>query len=599
MRTFSISSRIAASPLLILLFVSSVGFAADSLTDAKWVEVRSPNFIVISNATEKQALEATVQLEEFRGVVQKAMPTFHLNSAEPTVVFAARDEATIAALLPEIWSGREAKPAGLFVRGWEQSHAVLRVDRGVESFEIIRHEYFHNLEDLNFVALPLWLNEGMAEFFGNVEIKKKEARLGMPSVRLAALRAGAPIPLKTLLTVNAASEYYTKQDKASMFYAQSWGLTHMLMLGPGMGNSEKLNAFIARLHRESDEVAAFEKVFGDLSLVEKQFAEYIGQIKMKVMIVRDPPHVDEKSLTTRTLSKGEAAVAIADFFRAKHNRNAALHYLEAAGLEQSDTAEVHRQKGFLAFDIGDDKMALSEFEKAGARDPADYLSRYYAAMLRYGAEKTEASSQALLAALKQVQEMNPAFAPVYIELSKAYLKVGSMAEADSAARRASDLEPGRAGYYAHWAKIKLAMGKYKEAADLARYVAERWYATDRDQAIEIWGQVAEKDEKVRARPLSVKSDAPEGASAIGVVTAVRCNPGMGPAFELQTGEQKLRLVLAAGRNIKIGFDDTLWYGSDHFNICHHLVGQRMAVVYEPSGPEQRALVQLRVEDERP
>jgi hypothetical protein len=31
-----------------------------------------------------------------------------------------------------------------------------------------------------------------------------------------------------------------------------------------------------------------------------------------------------------------------------------------------------------------------------------------------------------------------------------------------------------------------------------------------------------------------------------------------------------------------GFSDTIWYGADHFNFCHHLEGMRAMVRYRPA-----------------
>jgi hypothetical protein len=33
---------------------------------------------------------------------------------------------------------------------------------------------------------------------------------------------------------------------------------------------------------------------------------------------------------------------------------------------------------------------------------------------------------------------------------------------------------------------------------------------------------------------------------------------------------------------RIGFSDTLWFGTDHFTLCHHLEGLRAIVEYKPS-----------------
>ena len=42
------------------------------------------------------------------------------------------------------------------------------------------------------------------------------------------LRQANLIPLKVLLKVDASSPYYHEEEKGSVFYAESWALTHFL-----------------------------------------------------------------------------------------------------------------------------------------------------------------------------------------------------------------------------------------------------------------------------------------------------------------------------------------------------------------------------------
>lgn len=50
---------------------------------------------------------------------------------------------------------------------------------------------------------------------------------------------------------------------------------------------------------------------------------------------------------------------------------------------------------------------------------------------------------------------------------------------------------------------------------------------------------------------------------------------------------------------KVGFSDTLWYGEDHFSLCHHIEGMRALVRYKPSSDNTNAgdftEIQLRLE----
>jgi hypothetical protein len=51
----------------------------------------------------------------------------------------------------------------------------------------------------------------------------------------------------------------------------------------------------------------------------------------------------------------------------------------------------------------------------------------------------------------------------------------------------------------------------------------------------------------------------------------------------------------------VGYSDTLWFGSDHFSLCHHLEGLRAVVRYKPSADKQSAgeWVELELREDLP
>ena len=584
--------------LLLLVSVLPGSSRAEDLIHRKWYEVRTANFLVFSDASEKSAREAAIKLEQFRAVIGKAMNNLRQNTAEPTVVFAARDENTMKTLLPSLWEGHRARPAGVFMRGWEQSHAVLRLDFGEPSYEIIRHEYFHNLESLNFVSLPVWLNEGMAEFFATSDISDKEAKLGMPSPRLRMVRGTTPIPLKTLLTVDSRSPYYRDEDKVYRFYAQSWALTHMLIVGPGMENGRKMDEYIAKLHREPDGVKAFEETFGDLRSLDTKFSQYVDKFAFPILVMRDPPKPDAKDVVSKQLSVDEVTAQLAEFYRATHRKKEAEQFLAEAEKQKNTVPLIHRTKAFMAFQEGKDEEALAEFERALAGDSKDYLSLYYATMLKAEATPGKATDE-IIEGMRKVRELNSNFAPAHVELARAYMNAGRLDIADGAAMTAAKAEQGRAGYWSQWARVRLARGDAKGAAEIARYVAERWTATDRDQAIEIWKEAVAKDPKLGEKPLEVTSDAPEGSAASGIIADVKCEEKKPLDLSLKTGDRVLHLSSEEGKGFRMGWEDTIWFGSDHFSLCHHVQGRQAKVVYKPVGEDKGVLEQIRIQDSFP
>jgi hypothetical protein len=131
----------------------------------------------------------------------------------------------------------------------------------------------------------------------------------------------------------------------------------------------------------------------------------------------------------------------------------------------------------------------------------------------------------------------------------------------------------------------------------ARYVADRWRGPDHNEALELWNKIPEQqrgDEapKIDSLPVDLKE-------VEGTVTSVQCEKEVQKSTDHKKNDKsnenkqsKLTLLLQSKDQVmtfhmnpdgaKIGFSDTLWYGEDHFNLCHRVEGMRGMVRYKPS-----------------
>src|SRR5690242_1125687 len=81
--------------------------AAAGAPTGKWVEVRSPNFVVVSNASEGQARKTAVQFEQIRALYRDSL-SYVKNSPSPVItIFAVKDENSLRELLPDFWAEKE------------------------------------------------------------------------------------------------------------------------------------------------------------------------------------------------------------------------------------------------------------------------------------------------------------------------------------------------------------------------------------------------------------------------------------------------------------------------------------------------------------
>src|SRR5207244_8368198 len=102
-----------------------------------------------------------------------------------------------------------------------------------DPFNVIFHEYTHLLVNNTMGNVPVWFNEGLAEYYSTFTISDgRKVVLGKPiSNHVFLLRQNKMLPLRTLFQVDQHSPYYNERDKQSIFYAESWALMHYLILG--------------------------------------------------------------------------------------------------------------------------------------------------------------------------------------------------------------------------------------------------------------------------------------------------------------------------------------------------------------------------------
>ena len=99
-----------------------------SAAERPWIEVRSPNFVVVSNAGEKQARRTAGQFERIRNVFQSGL-NMRVDPGKPIIILAARDENTLKQLIPSFYERKgQTHPVGIFQAGEEKHFVALRLD---------------------------------------------------------------------------------------------------------------------------------------------------------------------------------------------------------------------------------------------------------------------------------------------------------------------------------------------------------------------------------------------------------------------------------------------------------------------------------------
>src|SRR5262245_5022213 len=265
---------------LFLLLVLTLPIPAAAQTRDSWRSVRTNHLFVIGNAEPEKLRQVAVWLEFFHSAFGRIVSRNVLDSSVPTTVVVFRDDASFTPFKP-LYQGRPANIAGYFQPGEDVNYISMSLDpRERDPYSVAFHEYVHlHLKD-NVPGVPVWLNEGLAEFYGSLQFAGGEAVLGVTLPYLRLLHSRELLPLETLLSIDSRSPHYNEQDKTGIFYGESWALVHYLMLG-GPGRQEQFKRFLQQVGRGDNVAKALESSFGmSLDTIEKELRAYIRQAEL-------------------------------------------------------------------------------------------------------------------------------------------------------------------------------------------------------------------------------------------------------------------------------------------------------------------------------
>src|ERR1019366_5383888 len=87
------------------------------------------------------------------------------------------------------------------------------------------------------------------------------------------------LPIATLLAVDSTSPYYHDEQKGSAFYAESWALTHCLIVSDRIEGTHRIHDYAQLLAQGQDAVTAAQHAFGDLDKLQDALSTYVMQRK--------------------------------------------------------------------------------------------------------------------------------------------------------------------------------------------------------------------------------------------------------------------------------------------------------------------------------
>jgi len=235
--------------LLALLLVSLTPAAAL----AQWKRAESEHFVVYSDGSERSLREYTAKLERFDALLTSRMGGAR-EEARRLPVYLVGDGRALRVAVPGLPTGI----AGYYSASDTDVFAVLV--RG-ESDDILLHEYSHHvMARAGDVPYPGWFREGFAEYFATATVTERgEAAFGLPGPgRMQALQRNSWLPMDALLRADSPLAIDSETGR-SMYYAQSWALTHWLLADTG--RIRNLSAYVTAVNGGRDPVEVWQSLF--------------------------------------------------------------------------------------------------------------------------------------------------------------------------------------------------------------------------------------------------------------------------------------------------------------------------------------------------
>ena len=401
---------------LCLTFLS----ASASDSNEHWVQVQSPHFVVLTDSSEKQGRRLAGQLEEMRSVFHQLFPSA-ADASSPISVIAVKDRKGFQALEPEAYLAKgQLDLAGLFLRTPDKNYILLRLDtEGEHPYATVYHEYTHFLVS-KATWMPLWLNEGLAEFYQNTDIRDKDAVLGQASSDdIRYLRQNRLLPLTTLLKVDHSSPYYHDEQKGSVFYAESWALTHYLQVEDFQKHTSRVLDYAQFLGKGEDAVTAAQHAFGDLNHLQQALQDYIGRNNFTAFKINTGFAIDLASFQEKPVSLSDANAVRADFLVYTQRTKDAQQLLDAVLRDDPNNEQAHETMGFLKFRENDIPAARKWYGEAVQLDSHSYLAHYYFAVMTLQSGDKDHDAE-IESSLRTSIKLNPSFAPSYDSLAMFY-----------------------------------------------------------------------------------------------------------------------------------------------------------------------------------
>lgn len=495
-----------AVPVVALWLVLAASPGAFARDEPKWLEVHTAHFSVITDAGEKRGREVALRMEQMRSVFGQLLLRDKLKMPVPVTVLALKSEKQYGIVAP----GKQSTAGGFYVPAWDRVYVVLNLFEP-EPWRAVAHPLAHYLLNFNYPPSQGWFDEGLAEYFGSIQLGKAVDIGGDPELAPEwhedtfeeGMRRDPKVPqsltqlVSSPVWISMVDLFSMKHDGSgtregthhTMYYAQSWMVAHYLI---NKNKMPEVGTYFDLVLNQKVPVAkavvqAFDMTPEQLEEAVKTYFKSLSglgialdQSKMPVaqpVDVQQPNHLavpfdtDDLGMTISQMKDEEARAVIGDVMaRVPEHHDQAVHDLQQLTADPKDNEAAHRGLARDNIHLKKFDAAADELEKAADLNPQDPWIWYYRSALKY--QKAQAMRQQMQGLANMMQDLRavtdwyPDLADAYNMLGVARVEGGGINSALDAQRQAIALAPRNVEYQFNLGQIYVAGKKWDAAREL-------------------------------------------------------------------------------------------------------------------------------------
>ncbi|WP_066800070.1 hypothetical protein [Sphingomonas soli] len=353
---------------------------------AQWRQAVSDHFVIYAEGDYNWIRNFAEELERFdRGARRlRNLPDSPTAPATKVTVYVISSSSEFTKLAGSNRIG------GFYLARESGARAFLPKLGGTDNMrQTLFHEYTHHLYMVAWanVAIPGWLQEGLAEFHSSAEFNKDGSLVigREPATRYWQLSELTTDQIRKMLLMSKSA------SGVDVYYSGGWLLTHFLTFAPGREN--QIGSYIAAINKGKSLGDAAEEAFGDTGKLGSDLARYRRGTGLRAVVV---PKADLQigQITVRPLTAAETSTIQiriqSDRGVNEKTRDGVYALAKAAAAPYPNDAAAQRVLTEAAYDAKDFVEAEAAADRAIAADPklgSAYAYKAMAMIARANADK--------------------------------------------------------------------------------------------------------------------------------------------------------------------------------------------------------------------